>query len=113
MSTTTTPTLPSEEELDAAHRALTEVIEEHFEEIPRRIFAVTNADEPRVSYADVGLLCACVRDFRILVRWLDEELGKVERSTMNDLTVIARDGHMPNVPQYDELGRPNYPALRS
>jgi hypothetical protein len=114
MTTTTPATLPTEEELRAAFDALADAWEDHVDPLAKRVFAVTNSDDPEVlaavSMANVGEILYQVHECRGLVETIDLDLKKVEHTTLDDLAVIAKDGERMHTPRYDEAGRSNYPA---
>jgi hypothetical protein len=116
-TSTSTPTLPTREELDAAWSALADAEDEHVHPILRRVLAVVNEDdasakdEKEAFWADSGVLICFVRECRAMLEMVGEHLTKLERAALVDVEQLARTGEMANVPQYDELGEPNLDRL--
>ncbi|MGH3031454.1 MAG: hypothetical protein ACRDNE_11980 [Gaiellaceae bacterium] len=107
-TTTTTPSAPTRDELSKAWNALADVYEEHVDPLAKRVFALANAEAPRVRFEDIGALLCSAHELRAMLGYLEGTLEKVEQTALEDLSVIARDGELGHVPQFDEEGGANF-----
>jgi hypothetical protein len=105
--TVSTPTMPTQEELQALWTALANFRDEMLRPVALRIHGVVN-EGGSVTFENIGVLLTESHECRDMLRDIEGEFERLEDAARADMSFLARDGELGSVPRYDELGEPNY-----
>jgi hypothetical protein len=109
------PALPTREELDRVQRVINDLLDgdDLLDDVVKKVLAVTNYEgRVPVTLEEIGALTLFVRTARWMLAAVVENLDRIDNSIEPDLGErVFSDGECGSVPQYDPLGKPNYPRL--
>ena len=98
--------LPSPERLDALECAIHAFIEEEVQAVTYAVFGAVNYEgEQAVTFEQVGKLATWARFIRsIHLEPLVEHFRNLEKTVLDDLSVIVVEGEQQVLPEFDEHG---------
>jgi hypothetical protein len=102
--------LPTWDELRAVTKLLDDIQEYWTQRILESVARAVLAEQDRkdgetpVTFADVGRLTAWVRDMRVVLGSVTEDVDKVEYATLNDLVDVATCGEIISKPTFSKYG---------
>jgi hypothetical protein len=109
-NTAVTPTMPTQDELNALWTALADFAEEALRPLALRVHGVINAEKgaASVTFEDVGALLVEINDCHRMLTDIARDLDSLKEAALEDLPFLARDGELASIPQYDDRGYPNF-----
>ncbi len=105
MPSSTTPDLPTPEELGAVWTQLADLEEFGVDPVASRVFRATSFEgEQKVTYDHIGSLLVFADDLARFAERFTTVAEKIRRATLADLEGIRREGRQGSVPVFDEYG---------